>query len=65
MQVLSRIKMEIRRNFGGGGLLAFLGVGSLFFFRGGSLIFANRVDFTPLAPPPSHAYDRAMHCKLP
>ena len=34
-----------------GGLLAFLGVGSLFFFRGGSLIFANRVDFTPLAPP--------------
>ena len=27
-----------------------------FFFRGGALIFVNRVDFTLLYPPPSHTY---------
>ena len=43
--------MEIRPNFGGGSP-GFIRGGVSFFLQGGSLIFPNRVDFTPLAPPP-------------
>ena len=48
----------MRPNFGGGrGILALLGEGSLFFFgRGGSLIFANGVNFTFLYHHPLHSY---------
>ena len=46
--------MEIRPNFGGGSP-GFIRGGVSFFLQGGSLIFPNRVDFTPLAPP-LHAY---------
>ena len=49
MQVLSRIKMEIRPNFGGGVSWLF-GGGVSFFSSGGSLIFGDRVYFTFMAP---------------
>ena len=46
--------MEIRPKFGGGSP-GFIRGGVSFFLQGGSLIFPNRVDFTPLTPP-VHAY---------
>ena len=49
MQDLTRIKMEIRPNFGAG-VGSWLLWGLFFFFREGSLIFTSR-DFTLLYPP--------------
>ena len=52
--------MKIRPNFGGGSP-GFFGGGFSFFSSGGSLIFPNRVDFTPL-PPPCTPMDRDLKC---
>ena len=54
MQVLSRIKMEIRPNFGGGSP-AFFGGGVSFFHKGGGPEFCKQGRFYPSVPP-LHSY---------